>query len=114
MKAIRTVAILLVGVAAGLPCPAQQRKEVRLGATELAPPALRADQPAPGKWWLRRDGVLQPGPAPRFSRTRPEIGSEPQGRGAGSEAVLKDWGFAAAEIATLGKSGVIGIAKAQA
>ena len=30
------------------------------------------------------------------------------------EAVLKDWGFAAAEIAALGNSGVIGIAKAQA
>ena len=59
-------------------------------------------------------GVLQPGPAPRFSRTRPEIGSEPQGRGVGSEAVLKDWGFPAAEIAALGKSGVIGTAKAPA
>ena len=64
--------------------------------------------------FLRRDGVLQPGPAPRFSRTRPEIGSEPQGRGVGSEAVLKDWGFPAAEIAALGKSGVIGTAKAPA
>jgi alpha-methylacyl-CoA racemase len=56
--------------------------------------------------------VLQPGPAPRFSRTRPELGSEPQVRGAGGEAVLTDWGFGAAEIAELGKSGVIGAAKA--
>jgi len=60
--------------------------------------------------FLRRDGVLQPGPAPRFSRTRSEIGSPPRARGTDSEAVLKDWGFAPAEIAELTKAGVVGAA----
>jgi alpha-methylacyl-CoA racemase len=62
--------------------------------------------------FVNRDGVVQPGPAPRFSRTRPEMGRAPEGRGAGSEAVLKDWGFAAAEIADLATAGVVGAAKA--
>ena len=39
----------------------------------------------------RRDGVLQPGPAPRFSRTQCEMGAAPGPRGAGGEAILKDW-----------------------
>ena len=45
--------------------------------------------------FMRRDGVLQPGPAPRYSRTRCEMGAPGRGRGADSEAVLGDWGFAA-------------------
>jgi alpha-methylacyl-CoA racemase len=60
--------------------------------------------------FVKRDGVLQPAPAPRFSRTAPEMGSAPRGRGADSEAVLKDWGFVPAEIAELTKAGVIGAA----
>jgi alpha-methylacyl-CoA racemase len=63
--------------------------------------------------FVRRDGVLQPGPAPRFSRTKSEMGPAPRGRGADSEAILKDWGFASAEIAQLSKTGVIGAAKAE-
>jgi alpha-methylacyl-CoA racemase len=60
----------------------------------------------------RRDGVLQPGPAPRFSRTHCEMGSAPGARGADGKAVLKDWGFAAGEIDELEKAGVVGAAKA--
>jgi alpha-methylacyl-CoA racemase len=61
--------------------------------------------------FMRRDGVLQPGPAPSFSRTACEMGPPARGRGADSEAVLKDWGFASAEIAELTKVGVVGAAK---
>jgi alpha-methylacyl-CoA racemase len=61
--------------------------------------------------FVRRDGVLQPGPAPRFSRTACEMGPPSRGRGADGEAVLKDWGFAPAEIAELKKAGVVGAAK---
>jgi alpha-methylacyl-CoA racemase len=57
--------------------------------------------------------VLQPGPAPRFSRTAPEIGSAPRPRGADSEAVLADWGFSRSEIAELAKAGVVGVAQAE-
>ncbi len=35
-----------------------------------------------------RDGVLQPSPAPRFSRTEPEMGRAPQPAGADTDAVL--------------------------
>ncbi|TMJ67184.1 MAG: CoA transferase [Alphaproteobacteria bacterium] len=61
--------------------------------------------------FVRRDGVLQPGPAPRFSRTACEMGPPARGRGADSEAVLRDWGFAPAEIAELTKVGVVGADK---
>jgi alpha-methylacyl-CoA racemase len=60
--------------------------------------------------FIARDGVLQPAPAPRFSRTAPEIGSPPGPRGADSNAVLADWGFAPGEIAELTKAGVVGAA----
>jgi len=60
--------------------------------------------------FVRRDGVLQPGPAPRFSRTKAEMGPPGRPRGADSEAVLADWGFQAAEIAKLTKAGIVGAA----
>jgi alpha-methylacyl-CoA racemase len=60
--------------------------------------------------FVERDGVLQPGPAPRFSRTAPELGSAPVPRGADSEAVLADWGFTPAEIAELRRTGIVGVA----
>jgi alpha-methylacyl-CoA racemase len=58
----------------------------------------------------RRDGVLQPAPAPRYSRTQCEMGPPGRPRGADSEAVLRDWGFASAEVAQLAKAGVVGAA----
>ena len=58
--------------------------------------------------FVERDGVVQPGPAPRFSRTVSEMGSPPRPRGADSEAVLRDWGFAAGEIEGWKKAGTIG------
>jgi alpha-methylacyl-CoA racemase len=64
--------------------------------------------------FVRRDGVLQPGPAPRYSRTRCEMGAPGRGRGVDSEAVLGDWGYAPAEIAELKERGVVGAATAEA
>ena len=46
-------------------------------------------------------GVIQPAPAPRFSRTAPEIGIMPAIPGQHSAAVLGDWGWSAAEVAAL-------------
>jgi alpha-methylacyl-CoA racemase len=53
------------------------------------------------------DGVLQPAPAPRFSRTPPRLpgGAEPPGQS--SHAVLRDWGLARQTIAALERAGVI-------
>ncbi|HEY7550336.1 MAG TPA: CaiB/BaiF CoA-transferase family protein [Hyphomicrobiaceae bacterium] len=55
-----------------------------------------------------RDGVLQPAPAPRFSRSLPEMGTAPRQPGADTDAVLADFGFAEAEIAGLKAAGVVG------
>ena len=60
--------------------------------------------------FVRRDSVLQPAPAPRFSRTIPEMGAAPRLPGADTEAVLGDFGFNAAEIATLQETSIAGAA----
>lgn len=52
-------------------------------------------------------GVIQPAPAPRFSRTEPEIGIMPAIPGQHSAAVLKDWGWTADDVAALAGQGVI-------
>ncbi len=51
--------------------------------------------------FVERDGVLQPGPAPRFSRTQPEVTRSPAFPGQHTDEVLQDWGFGADEIARL-------------
>ena len=58
--------------------------------------------------FARREGVLQPAPAPRFSRTVPEMGAPPRPLGADTRAVLEDCGFAADEIAKLVGAGIVG------
>jgi alpha-methylacyl-CoA racemase len=54
------------------------------------------------------DGVTQPSPAPRFSRTPPARGRPPGPPGADGPRVLADWGFAEAEIDALLAADVIG------
>ena len=51
------------------------------------------------KVFVEFDGATQPAPAPRFSRTPPEIQIPP--RGPETEAVLTDWGFSEDEISAL-------------
>jgi len=46
-------------------------------------------------------GALQAAPAPRFSRTRPEISRPPAHPGQHTDDTLADWGFTQAEIANL-------------
>lgn len=53
------------------------------------------------------DGVVQPAPAPRFSRTKPEVQGPPPLVGQHTDAVLGDWGFDDAGIADLKASGAI-------
>ncbi|MEE1865035.1 CaiB/BaiF CoA transferase family protein [Pseudomonas auratipiscis] len=43
--------------------------------------------------FIRVDGVLQPAPAPRFSRSVPTTPTAPRPSGADSEAILADWGI---------------------
>ncbi|MEO8296926.1 MAG: CaiB/BaiF CoA-transferase family protein [Burkholderiales bacterium] len=54
------------------------------------------------------DGIVQPGPAPRLSRTAPTIqGPAVVRAGQHSDAVLADWGFTADEITALRKAGTV-------
>jgi len=53
------------------------------------------------------DGVIQPAPAPRFSRTQPEIQSSSSIVGENTKEVLIEWGLSAGEIARLEASGAI-------
>lgn len=52
-------------------------------------------------------GVVQPGPAPRFSRTVPDAPSLPPRPGADTIAGLRDWGVPAARIDALVAAGVV-------
>ncbi|RJG11217.1 CaiB/BaiF CoA transferase family protein [Massilia cavernae] len=54
------------------------------------------------------DGVVQPAPAPRFSRTVPETGLPPAAAGAHSAAILRDWGWSAEQVEALAARKVIG------
>jgi alpha-methylacyl-CoA racemase len=60
------------------------------------------------KAFVSREGVVQPAPAPRFSRTQPEMGRPPQEPGVDTDAVLAEFGFASGEIADLRKRGIVG------
>ncbi len=56
--------------------------------------------------FLERDGVAQPAPAPRFSRTPSSPGPPP--RGEPPEALLNEFGFGAEETAALQRAGALG------
>jgi alpha-methylacyl-CoA racemase len=57
--------------------------------------------------FLSLGGVVQPGPAPRFSRTSPEVTAPPSQPGEHTEAVLKDWGFSDGDLGRLRDEGAI-------
>jgi alpha-methylacyl-CoA racemase len=42
--------------------------------------------------FVEKDNVIQPGPAPRFSRTSPELDLPPPAPGQHHDEILKDWG----------------------
>lgn len=59
------------------------------------------------------DGIVQPAPAPRFSRTKPAQPTPPESPGQSTESILAECGFTASEIDQLGKLGVFGSAFAK-
>jgi alpha-methylacyl-CoA racemase len=54
------------------------------------------------------DGVRQPAPAPRFSRTPGGVRRGPPAPGGDADAVLPGWGFSESEIAALRAQGALG------
>jgi alpha-methylacyl-CoA racemase len=53
------------------------------------------------------EGVAQPAPAPRFSRTPGEVSRPPVGAGADTREALQGWGFDAGEVEALERDGVV-------
>lgn len=54
------------------------------------------------------NGITQPAPAPRFSRTVPTIQSPPPNPGEHTDEALAEWGFSASELSQLRSNGAIG------
>jgi alpha-methylacyl-CoA racemase len=52
------------------------------------------------------NGVPQPAPAPRFSRTSASVARPPPERGQGGESALRDWGFAQDDVNLLKSRGL--------
>ena len=59
------------------------------------------------KSFVTIDGVTQPAPAPRFSRTVGEVTRRPPVSGEHSREVLRDWGFGDDEVDVLVSSGAV-------
>jgi alpha-methylacyl-CoA racemase len=57
--------------------------------------------------FIEVEGVVQPAPAPRFSRTPPAVQRRPSERGEHTDEALGDWGFSAEELAALHDKGAI-------
>jgi len=75
-----------------------------LGVDEVADdPHLRARGA-----FVDHEGLLQPAPAPRFSRTPASLSHRPPEPGEHTAAALTDWGFAGERIAALERSGAVG------
>ncbi|HTT76596.1 MAG TPA: CaiB/BaiF CoA-transferase family protein [Candidatus Binataceae bacterium] len=59
------------------------------------------------KTFVELDGVPQPAPAPRFSRTPSSIARPPAAAGQHTEEALRDWGFNSSEVDKLKDAGVV-------
>jgi len=59
------------------------------------------------KTFVEIDGITNPAPAPRFSRTKPEIQGPPPNPGEHNETALSDWGISSEDINSVKESGAI-------
>lgn len=57
------------------------------------------------KTYIDVDGMTQPAPAPRFSRTEPQVSFGSRAMGEDTDAVLADWGFSDSQIRELREAG---------
>jgi alpha-methylacyl-CoA racemase len=91
----------------------QQWCEIMEGTDACFSPVLSYDEAinhphnVARKTFVDVQGVMQPGPVPRFSRTKGEIKSPPPDNSDDKGSVLKEWGFDDSEIETLKKADAI-------
>ncbi len=87
--------------------------EIMEGSNVCFAPVLSMDEAvkhphnAERKTFIEIDGITQPNPAPRFSRTKCEIQCPPPDFSADTVPALKDWGFTDDEINNLKSAGAI-------
>jgi alpha-methylacyl-CoA racemase len=70
--------------------------------------ALRDPHSVARQSFITVDGIVQPAPAPRFSRTPGSVARGPEVPGASTDEGLLAWGFSDAEIAQLRAAGAVG------
>ena len=58
--------------------------------------------------FIEHDGVMQPAPAPRFSRTPSELRRHPPANGEHNDSALQEWGFSDEAVQELRKRGAFG------
>jgi alpha-methylacyl-CoA racemase len=84
------------------------------GVEACVAPVLGADEVASDehlrarKAFVEADGIVQPAPAPRFSRTPAALSRRPPVPGEHTAEALADWGFTAKAIAGLQERGAVG------
>ena len=77
-------------------------------APVLALDEVRGDpQNSARQSFLDVDGVVQPAPAPKFSRTIPEVQAPPPRAGEHTEEAMTAWGFSGEQISELREAGVV-------
>jgi alpha-methylacyl-CoA racemase len=88
-------------------CELAEGRETCLSPVLSLGEAPRHPQNAARGVFVEIDGIVQPAPAPRFSRTPAEVQRPPAAPGTHSVEALADWGFSSAEIADLLAEGAV-------
>jgi len=95
----------------------QQWCEIMEGSDVCFAPVLsmeeapRHPQNVARQTFVEIDGVIQPAPAPRFSRTVPDVPRPPAEAGANTEGTLRSWGFSGEAIERLYEANAIASAR---
>ena len=88
-------------------CEIMEGSDVCFGPVLSLDEAPKHPHNAARKTFVEVEGVLQPAPTPRFSRTRPEIQGPPRMSREDTESALLDWGLTRQEIEELRAADVI-------
>ncbi len=82
-------------------CEIMEGTDVCFAPVLTLPEAYKYPHNVERNTFVEIEGITHPAPAPRFSRTVPEIQGPPAIPGAHTEEILKDWGFSPEEIQEL-------------